>query len=87
MLQMSEMLSEPVVVQDIFVSGLSHMEDLGDGNWRLVFFAKQHSPYGGEEFVTVCKIIAPTSAILAGVKTVMTALGKKCCGAMARVTH
>lgn len=82
-----EMLSEPVIVPDIYASGLSHMEDAGDGNWRLVFYARQQSPYGGEDYVIVCRMIAPTSAILEGVKTVMTCLGRRCCGAVRDMVH
>ena len=88
MLTAAELLSEPVVVPDIFVSGLSHLEDMGDGNWRLVMYSRQKSPYGGEDFVVVAKLVAPTRAILDGVRTALMALGCKCCGAMAkRVAH
>lgn len=83
-----EMLSEPVVVDDTYCSGLSHMEAAGDGNWRLTFYKRQQSIYGGDEFIVVCRLIAPTSAVLDGVKTVMVALGKQCCGAQSyRLTH
>lgn len=76
-----EMLVEPVIIPDIYASGLSHIENLGDGTWRLTFFARQLSIHGGEEYVVVCRLVATTPAILDGVKSVMIALGRKCCGA------
>lgn len=83
----SEMLSEPIVVPDTFVSGISHLEDLGDGNFRVVLYARQHSPYGGEDFVIVAKLIMPSSAIINGINTAKAALSYKCsCGVMT-VTH
>lgn len=77
----AEMLSEPVVVQTVYVSGLAYIEPIGDGNFELVCYQRQPSIYGGEEYVVVSRVIAPTSAILEGVKTVMQSMGRKCCGA------
>ena len=79
-----EMLSDPSIVPDTYASGLSHVEDLGDGNWRLTFYARQHSTHGGEEYVVVCRLIGTTQSILSGVKTLMQALGRRCCGAKVR---
>lgn len=77
-----EMLSEPVVVPDIYVSGLAAVEDMGDGNWRLTCYAKQQSLYGGVEYVVVSRVITTMPAMLEGVRQVMVASGRKCCGAM-----
>lgn len=89
MMLTAEMLSEPTIIPDIYASGLSHVENLGDGTYRLTFFAKQESIYGGEEYVVVCRLIGTTSSILGGIKTLMRALGTSCCGAktVARLLH
>lgn len=36
-------LTEPVVVPDIFVSGLARIEEVGGGNLRFTFFTNQRS--------------------------------------------
>jgi hypothetical protein len=55
-------LIEPYSVNDIFVSGLGEVEDLGGGCYRFTFFAKQHGN-DGEETVVVAKLIAPMEAV------------------------
>lgn len=84
MLQL-EMLSEPVAVEEVYVSGLAHVEDMGDGNYRLTFFQRRQSLYGGVENVVACRMVATPQAMLDGVKTVMGALGRRCCGVGLRV--
>lgn len=81
MMLSAELLSEPTIIPDTYASGLSHIEDLGDGMWRLTFFAKQESIYGGTEYVVVCRLIGTTQSMLNGVKTIMQSLGRRCCGA------
>ncbi|WP_159585960.1 hypothetical protein [Chelativorans xinjiangense] len=76
-----EMLSEPVNVPDTYVSGLSHVEDMGDGMYRLTFYATRESIYGGMEHTIEVRLVATLPAILAGMKTCMTAVGYRCCGA------
>lgn len=82
-----ETLTEPVVLDDVYVSGLAHIEDIGDGNYRLLFYKKQRSLYGGDEAVIVCRMVATPQAMLQGVKMVMKALGKRCCGAVSGLVH
>ena len=77
----AEMLSEPVIVPTTYVSGLAYIEPIGDGNFELVCYQRQPSLYGGEDYVVVSRVIAPTSAILEGVKMVMRTMGRRCCGA------
>lgn len=83
---LASLLTEPVMVEDIFVSGLAYVEDLEDGTYRLVFFAKQRGPHGDENIVK-CRLVGTAPAMISGVKTVMTALGKHCCGAMHVMMH
>lgn len=87
MLNPSEMLSEPVIVPDTFVSGVSHLEDLGGGLYRLVLYARQNSPYGGEDFVIVSRLVMPIVAIIDGIQTAKTAIAYKCCCGVMGVRH
>lgn len=77
-----EMLTEPVVVPDIYVSGLAAVEDMGDGNFRLTCYTRQVSIYGGYEYVVASRVITTMPAMLDGVRQVMIASGKRCCGAL-----
>lgn len=56
-------MTEPVLVPDIFVSGLGEVEDLGGGCFRFVFYVKQHTPDGTDETMIVAKLIAPMEAV------------------------
>lgn len=38
-------LIEPIAVPDTFVSGLAEVENLGGGNFRFVFYTKQHDAW------------------------------------------
>ena len=83
-----ELLSEPVVIPDTYSSGLSHIEDVGDGNLRFTFVVRQRSTYGGDEHNIVARLVLPRSAVHLALKTTMQALGMKCCGAGREVlTH
>lgn len=77
-----EMLSEPVAVQDTYVSGLSHIEDLGDGNYRLTFYTTRQSTYGGTEHNVEVRLVATLPTIIAGIRTCLMTLGHRCCGAV-----
>jgi len=82
-------LTEPLIVQDIFASGLADVENLGDGNWRFTFYSQQRSSYDGAstDNVVVCRIVGSTSAALEAVRTIMLALGHRCCGAVRERLH
>lgn len=83
-------LSEPVVIQDIFVSALAQIEDLGEGIMRFTFTARQksiHDYAGVVENVVVARLIMPVGAALGGTKETMKALGYSCCGGAKRVTN
>lgn len=75
------MLSEPVAIPDVYASSLSHVEDLGDGNYRFTFCVRQLSTYGGDEHVIVTRLIMPGSAVYAAMQQTMKAMGHACCGA------
>ena len=81
---MGMILSEPAIVPDVFASGLADAEDLGDGNMRFTFFARQKSmqDYAGAwELVIVARLVMPIGAVHAGMKATMQELGVSCCGA------
>lgn len=80
---MNQLLTEPAIVPDTFCSGLAEAEDLGDGNFRFTFYAKQRSfnDYAGTvDFVVVARLILPTSAVLLSIQQTMKAMGVSCCG-------
>jgi hypothetical protein len=76
-------LIEPAIVPDVFISGLADAEDLGDGNWRWTFYARQKSiDYAGAvELVVVARIILPHSAVIQSIRKTMQSMGVSCCGA------
>lgn len=82
-----EMLSEPVIVPDIYVSGLAAVEDMGDGNWRLTCYTRQRSIYGGYDYVVASRVVTTLPAMLDGVRQVMMASGRRCCGAVKELVH
>jgi hypothetical protein len=67
-------LVEPVPVQDIFVSGLGAVEDLGGGVYRFVFFSRQYVE-GEEERVTVAKLVGQMDAIPPAIFMAAQAIG------------
>ncbi len=77
-----EQLSEPVIVPDIYVSGLAAVEDMGDGNWRLTCYTRQRSPHGGYDYIVASRVVTTLPAMLDGVRQVMWATGQTCCGAV-----
>lgn len=73
-------LTEPVVIQDIFVGGVLP-EDLGDGTMRFTGFTRQNSiSFDGVEYVVVNRVIMPVPSVLTGIKATMKMLGIACCG-------
>ena len=82
-----EMLSEPVVLEDVYVSELAHIEDLGDGNYRLLCVTKHQSVYGGEEHVITVKMVTTPAAMLRGARMVLKCLGVACWCAAKRRLH
>jgi hypothetical protein len=64
-------LTEPIAIQDVFASGLAEAEDLGDGNYRFTFYARQksiHDYAGAIEYVVVARIILPTMAVFSAMQ-------------------
>lgn len=81
-----DFLSEPFVVPDVYASGLSHIEDLLDGNYRFTLFARQASFLGNAEAIVVARIVMPTGAIHLGVKDIIRVVGC-CCDVKDRYLH
>jgi hypothetical protein len=70
-----DMLSEPVIVPDTYVSGLADIEPLEDGNMRFTFYARQRSAYGGPAFLVVSRLVLPTCAVHAALRLTVSVLG------------
>ncbi len=41
-------ISEPVAIEDRFVSGMAHVQDMGDGNVRLTYYVERICLYSGD---------------------------------------
>lgn len=55
---------EPVVIPDIFVSGIANVEQLSQDVFRLTFYADQKSPIDGvSEQIIVAKLIVTREAL------------------------
>lgn len=82
---------EPVVIEDIYVSILGGLEDVGDGNLRYTFCASQVSPFDGStiENVVKARLVAGPTLIWLAIKATLRHWGVRCCGAMPRkkTTH
>lgn len=68
---MRQLLTEPIAIQDVYASGLAEAEDLGDGNFRFTFYARQKSLYdyaGSIEYVVVARIVLPTVAVFSAMQ-------------------
>lgn len=77
-----ETLSEPIAVEDIYVSDLGGIEDAGDGNVRFIFCATQRSLYDNmsvERIVRV-KLVTGPSLIWYTIRQTMLYFGVQCCG-------
>lgn len=75
-----ELLAEPVVVPDVYVSGLSHIEDV-DGNMRFTFYTTRQAAHGGNDYLVEARIIMSRQAVWAAVKYTLLQLGAECLGA------
>ncbi len=86
-----EMLSEPVVVQDTFVTGMAGVEAIdAEGMLRLTFFTKRRSTYGpGDDFTIEARLVVSSTLALTIAKTIVRHFGVKClnaaCGAVRRL--
>lgn len=70
-------LAEPVVIPDIFASGLARIEDIGGGNLRFTFYTTQRSTLFVDErpeHVVVERLIMPLSAVQQAVQATLIAM-------------
>lgn len=78
---MSIEMIEPVIVPDVFISGIGSFEDLGGGALRFTFFARQQVD-GKIHNVVVAKFIITSDALPKAIWTACHAAGVKCFGAV-----
>lgn len=72
------MLIEPVPVPDVYVSGLSHIED-ADGNMRFTFFATRIAVVGdGLEYTVEARLVLSRQVVWQAVKATLRYLGVRC---------
>ena len=77
MIVVSAPLTEPIAVQDIYVSGLARIEDLG-ACFRFTYYSTQRPLNGGEhdlERVIVARIVMPKDATAVGLMHAKAAMG------------
>lgn len=67
-ISLSSPLTEPIAVQDTFISGLARIEDLG-GNWRFIFYTLHRPLCGGDhdlERVVAARLVVSKEAAALG---------------------
>lgn len=71
-------VEEPVPVQDIFCSGVSKVENLGNGNLRVWCYVNQAAAgEGAAESLIVAKIVLPAAAMGAAIEQATAALRRE----------
>ena len=75
-------LVEAYGINDIFVSGLGEVEEVGGGCFRFTFYARQHVD-GIKETVVVAKLIAPMEAVPPALFLAAKAIGFSLSGSFA----
>ena len=71
-------VEEPVPVQDIFCSGVSKVENIGNGNLRVWCYVNQAAAgQGHAESLIVAKIVIPAAAMSAAILQAQAALGRE----------
>jgi hypothetical protein len=63
-------------VQDVFITGLGSIEQVGGGCLRFVFFSEQHSGDRDERFV-VARLVLPMEAVGPAALAALKAIGMK----------
>lgn len=92
-MQTVELMSEPVAVHDVYVSGLGHIEELEEGgDMRFTFYVRRASPHGGTEYTVEARLIMSRQAVWEAVKATLLRLGIRCVGgacpqALKRLVH
>lgn len=75
--------AEPVLLDDIVVTDLGGIEDVGDGLTRYTFCVRDH---GG--LLVKVKLVTGPTLIWHTIRMTMQHFGRRCCGATAeRVSH
>jgi hypothetical protein len=70
-------LAEPVVIPDIFASGLARIEDIGGGNLRFTFYTTQRSTLFVDErpeHVIVERLVMPLGAVQQAIQAALIAI-------------
>jgi len=70
-------LVELASVQDIYVSGLGAIENVGGSNLRFIMYVNEESDDGTIQKVVVARLIAPISALPDTVMSLVAAMNGK----------
>ncbi|UVC13124.1 hypothetical protein [Mesorhizobium onobrychidis] len=72
-------LVETAIIPDVFISGMADMENLGDGNFRCIFYSRQRAIYerGKFEHVIVCRLVMSAGAAHAMLKQIAHAVERR----------
>lgn len=79
---MTDGLSEPFVVADVYCNGLAEVEYVGGGNFRFVFYAMMHG-----ERVAVAKLVAPAEAVPEAANMAPAAVVERQLGVVFSIMH
>jgi hypothetical protein len=79
-------LLDVLAVPDTFVSGLGHVEPIGGGNWRFVFYVNQEVA-GGIVNVVVAKLVMSIDALPAAIHMAAKTTSTCACESARRMTR
>ncbi len=87
-MNVQEMLTEPVIIEDIFVTNLVNIEAIDAGYWRFTFAASQQSLYGGgNDYVVKVRIVLSASLVVSSATAALKAVGVKCICMVRNIVH
>jgi len=89
-MSIQEMLTEPVIIPDTFVTNLVKIEQVGgEGYWRFTFACQQESLYGGgNDYVVQARLVLSASLVISSAKAALMAVGARClCMARNAIHH
>lgn len=77
-------LVEPIAVQDIFISGIAEIEDIGDGMFRYVLYTVRTNPHDRTtERVVVASLVMTKESIARNLFISASAMGLSVVGNVA----
>ncbi len=75
-------ICEPVIVPDVYTSGLHNIEHLGGGLFRFTLYVQQ-----GQDRVVAARLLMNSTEIFKAAKASLNAIGALCVGGFASYVH